>query len=111
MKKKTAKGRTVDFDVIKRAQGETRAVGNMNVNASGDEIDSNNRVVRTKDQILQSFYVRNNMPTSGGIGETSDLQPDKPETELKITEVSAADRASKAAADIAKKRKEAENAK
>lgn len=50
---KTAQGKTVDLGSIILKNETTRAVGNMNVNARGDKLDHNNRVVETKPRQIQ----------------------------------------------------------
>lgn len=42
---RTALGKTVDMQALIAKNERTRAVGNMNVNARGDTIDANGRVV------------------------------------------------------------------
>jgi hypothetical protein len=50
---KSAQGKTVDLGTIKLRNEHVRAVGNMNVNARGDAIDSNNQVVESKSRQIQ----------------------------------------------------------
>ena len=50
---KTAQGKTVDLGTIMLQNEHTRAVGNMNVNARGDLLDSNNQVIETKSRQVQ----------------------------------------------------------
>lgn len=50
---KTAQGKTVDLGTIMLQNEHTRAVGNMNVNARGDLLDSNNQVIETKSRQIQ----------------------------------------------------------
>lgn len=102
MKKKTAKGNIIDLDIIKRSQAKTRAVGNMKVNTLGDEVDSKNNVVRTRDQIVAEFYMKenNNVPKAGPVGESSEVRTVQPNVLP-----SAEERAKAAANDLTKKRK------
>ena len=55
---KTAQGKTVDLGTIMLKNEHVRAVGNMNVNARGDKLDGNNRVVETKPQQIQRQNAR-----------------------------------------------------
>jgi hypothetical protein len=50
---KTAQGKTVDLGTIMLQNEHVRAVGNMNVNARGDLLDSNNKVIETKGRQIQ----------------------------------------------------------
>lgn len=53
---KTALGRPIDMAAI-RAKNETvRAVGNMNVNARGDILDSNNNVIADSNRRVNAMY-------------------------------------------------------
>ena len=55
---KTAQGKTVDLGTIMLQNEHVRAVGNMNVNARGDKLDSNNCVVETKPRQIQRQNAR-----------------------------------------------------
>lgn len=53
---KTALGKYVDMDQLRMANEETIAVGNMKVNARGDEIGPGGEVVRTRNQVMEEYY-------------------------------------------------------
>jgi hypothetical protein len=53
---KTAMGKTIDMGSMSVANEKIRAVGNMKVNARGDIIDSNNNIVKTRQQQLAELY-------------------------------------------------------
>jgi hypothetical protein len=55
---KTAQGKTIDLGTIILQNEHVRAVGNMNVNARGDKLDSNNRVIETKPRQVQRQNAR-----------------------------------------------------
>ena len=67
---KSAMGRVVDMGALMLENENTRAVGNMNVNARGDVLDSANRVVETKNKQVAKHYQRqvaapaNHLPTT-----------------------------------------------
>jgi hypothetical protein len=67
---KSAMGRVVDMGALMLENENTRAVGNMNVNARGDVLDSANRVVETKNRQVAKHYQRqiaapaNHLPTT-----------------------------------------------
>lgn len=50
---KTARGRTVDMGALILQNENVRAVGNMNVNARGDVLDSADRVIDRKNQQIR----------------------------------------------------------
>jgi hypothetical protein len=53
---KSANGKTVDMGSLALQNEMTRAVGNMKVNARGDLIDEQNRVISKKtDQVNQTY--------------------------------------------------------
>ena len=53
---KTAQGQTLDMRSLILKNENERAVGNMNVNARGDVIDDQNRVIRSKPQQVENQY-------------------------------------------------------
>ena len=50
---KTMQGRVIDFDSLRLTNELTPAVGNMKVNARGDEIKANGEIVKTRDEISE----------------------------------------------------------
>jgi len=56
---KTAQGKTVDLGALILQNEKVRAVGNMNVNARGDILDSANKVIEPKNRQVQQQYRRN----------------------------------------------------
>jgi hypothetical protein len=55
---RTAQGKSVDLGTIMLQNEHVRAVGNMNVNARGDKLDQNNRVIETKPRQIQRQNAR-----------------------------------------------------
>ena len=55
---KTAQGKTVDLGQLILQNENVRAVGNMNVNARGDRLDSSNKVIDSKNQQVQRQHQR-----------------------------------------------------
>lgn len=53
---RTAQGRSVDLGALQLQNETVRAVGNMGVNARGDRLDSNNRVIDAKEKQTQRHY-------------------------------------------------------
>lgn len=60
---RTALGKVIDMDNLRLANEETIAVGNMKVNARGDELGPGGAVVRTRNQVMDEYY-RLNTPTA-----------------------------------------------
>ena len=61
-------GKPVDLGALFLQNEHTRAVGNMNVNARGDVLDSANRVVDPKNRQAQRKYQRQTNVTAGPVG-------------------------------------------
>lgn len=55
---RTAQGKSIDLGTIMLKNEHVRAVGNMNVNARGDKLDSNNHVIETKTRQIQKQNAR-----------------------------------------------------
>ena len=53
---RTANGKMIDLGALQLRNETVRAVGNMNVNARGDLVDSNNRPIATKNQQVANQY-------------------------------------------------------
>ena len=52
-------GKEIDMDKLSLRNELTPAVGNMKVNARGDELGPGGQIIRTKEQILQDYYKNN----------------------------------------------------
>tara|TARA_R110002126_G_scaffold128790_2_gene271418 strand:+ start:1640 stop:2305 length:666 start_codon:yes stop_codon:yes gene_type:complete len=68
---KSAMGRVVDMGALMLENENTRAVGNMNVNARGDILDNANRVVETKNKQVGKHYQRQVTNTTAHVPTTS----------------------------------------
>jgi glycine cleavage system H lipoate-binding protein len=53
---KSANGKPVDMGALRLQNEKVRAVGNMKVNARGDEINDRNQVIRSKPEQVNSQY-------------------------------------------------------
>jgi hypothetical protein len=52
-------GKEIDMEKLSLKNELIPAVGNMKVNARGDELGLGGKIVRTKEQILQDYYKNN----------------------------------------------------
>lgn len=59
---KTARGKLVDMGKLILQNENVRAVGNMNVNARGDQLDDKNQVISSKQQQVKKNYDRQVKP-------------------------------------------------
>jgi len=53
------RGKEVDMEKLNLKNETTPAVGNMKVNARGDEIGKGGKVVKTREEILADYYKSN----------------------------------------------------
>jgi len=56
---RTAQGRSLDIEKIRLKNETAQAIGNMNVNARGDELGPGGKIIRTREEILQDYYAKN----------------------------------------------------
>lgn len=49
-------GKVVDMEKLSIKHELTPAIGNMKVNARGDEIGDNGKIIRTREDILKDYY-------------------------------------------------------
>lgn len=49
-------GRVIDMDKLMRQNELTPAVGNMNVNARGDELGAGGKIVKTREEVAAEYY-------------------------------------------------------
>jgi hypothetical protein len=55
---RTANGKIVDMDLLRQKNELTPAVGNVRVNARGDELGPGGKIVRSREDILKDFYAQ-----------------------------------------------------
>lgn len=53
---KTAQGQLIDLDALRLANEDAIAVGNMHVNARGDQLGPGGTVVKTRNQTMDEYY-------------------------------------------------------
>jgi len=56
---KSMRGKEVDMEKLNLRNETIPAVGNMKVNARGDEIGAGGKVIRTREEILKDYYKDN----------------------------------------------------
>lgn len=52
-------GKQIDMEKLNLVNELTPAIGNMKVNARGDELGPGGKIIRTREQILQDYYQNN----------------------------------------------------
>ena len=71
---RTAMGKLIDMDNLRLINEEAIAVGNMRVNARGDELGPGGAIVKSRNQVMDEYY-RLNTPTPV---DTTPLVSDNP---------------------------------
>lgn len=78
MKNKTyrsAQGKQVDVDMLRLRNEETIAVGNMKVNARGDELGPGGVVVKTRNEAMDEYYKSNAIYTNESAADAERGKP------------------------------------
>jgi len=78
---RTMQGRVIDLEKLMRQNELTPAVGNMKVNARGDEIGTNGKILKKREDIVAEYYADN--PNA----KPRRTQPTAKQTQPKIEEV------------------------
>jgi hypothetical protein len=63
---RSAQGRVVDIERLRLANEEIIAVGNMKVNARGDQLGPGGQVLKTRNQVMKDYYNLNTPVSVGG---------------------------------------------
>lgn len=66
---RSAQGKQVDVDLLRLRNEEVIAVGNMKVNARGDELGPGGNVVKTRNQAMDEYYEANAVYTKESVAE------------------------------------------
>jgi hypothetical protein len=53
---RTMQGKEVDMGKLMRQNELTPAIGNMHVNARGDELGNGGKIVRKREDVIQAYY-------------------------------------------------------
>lgn len=56
---KSANGKIVDMDLLRQKNELTPAVGNVRVNARGDELGPGGKIIRKREDIMNEYYANN----------------------------------------------------
>ena len=74
---RTSSGKSVDFGALLLANETAPAIGNMNVNARGDEIDPAGKITQSREQIMREYNELNTMvPNDDAIPEGTSITAD-----------------------------------
>ena len=84
------RGKTVDMDLMRQRNELTPAVGNVRVNARGDELGPGGQIVRKREQVLQDYYA-----TSAKMPDVSAFKNEQPSIDVVEEKIVAKSRAEK----------------
>lgn len=56
---RTMRGKVINMDQLREKHGLTPAVGNMKVNARGDELGKGGKIIRTREEVMADYYKNN----------------------------------------------------
>lgn len=76
-------GKQIDMDLLRQRNELTPAVGNMRVNARGDELGPGGKIIRKREEILKEYYnSQKGMPNEEPpvITKTSEVLAEKTQT-------------------------------
>ena len=75
---KTMQGKTVDIEKLRQQNETTVAVGNMNVNARGDEIGPGGTIIKTREQLMKQYYEKPKgvVSTAQEVRQENTVKPD-----------------------------------
>jgi hypothetical protein len=68
------RGKEVDMERMSLRFEKTPAVGNMKVNARGDQLGEGGKVIKTREQVLQDFYAENPNALREEVGSRANKQ-------------------------------------
>ena len=83
---RSMQGKPVDMDLLRQRNELTPAVGNVRVNARGDELGPGGKIIKKREDVLRDFYEDNVEPTQF---EASEKAPVVEEPVAEATEVEA----------------------
>lgn len=96
---RSAQGRAIDMETIRLQNELVPALGNMRVNARGDQLGPGGKIIKTREMIMDEYYQSkaspvDNIPTAGPIPTRNNPRRKSdplPTSSKKTTEFSAGD--------------------
>ena len=73
-KYRSAHGKTIDIDRLRLVNEKTIAVGNMKVNARGDQLGRGGEIIQTRNQVMNQQY--NKIQTPMATNSVNNVAPD-----------------------------------
>lgn len=70
---RTAQGRSLDMEAIRLQNELVPALGNMRVNARGDQLGPGGKIVKTREMIMDEYYKTRATSTSDNVPQQSEI--------------------------------------
>jgi hypothetical protein len=88
---RTSKGKLVDMENLRLSNEKSIAVGNMKVNARGDELGQGGKIIKTRNERMSQQYPKMHSPMAADNANVPDVAPDgtsfdPPKEEIKPVE-------------------------
>lgn len=75
---RSAQGKPVDVDMLRLKNEEIIAIGNMKVNARGDELGPGGQVIKTRNEAMDEYYASNAIYTQESAAHDEQHMHDAP---------------------------------
>jgi len=75
-KYRTAHGKSIDIDKLRLTNEKTIAVGNMKVNARGDQLGQGGKIIATRNELMNQQYKLHSPVIGGNYVPVADVAPD-----------------------------------
>lgn len=76
---RTMQGKTLDMEKLQMANELTPAVGNVKVNARGDELGPGGEIIRKREDIVKDYYDKNKRSVKADAPATPAQEPTEQE--------------------------------
>jgi hypothetical protein len=60
----TMQGKQIDMDLLRKRNELTPAVGNVRVNARGDELGPGGKIIKKREDVIKDYYNNSSMPVA-----------------------------------------------
>ena len=80
---RTMQGKAIDMDLLRQRNELTPAVGNVRVNARGDELGPGGKIIKKREEVLRDYYEDNVAPTEFETPTTEPITEPVVEPELR----------------------------
>lgn len=109
--RKTNRGKPIDMDALRSASSRSsKALGNMGVNALGDELGPGGEIIKKREQRVRDFYANNPKSSTskaslkGEMPSSKKIQPDGLTPEVKTAKTAAENKRTEVTAEDVQKR-------